>query len=75
MPETSASPQRPASPDVAPEAAGTARGSSRVRLARLRDFALIPAVIVIAIVGQIVNPIFLQGDNLINILQTMSEVS
>jgi simple sugar transport system permease protein len=46
-----------------------------VRLARLRDFALIPAIIVIAVVGQIVNPIFLQGDNLINILQTMSEIS
>ncbi|NUP01399.1 MAG: ABC transporter permease [Nonomuraea sp.] len=47
----------------------------RIRLARLRDFALIPAVIAIAVVGQIVNPIFLQGDNLINILQTMSEIS
>jgi simple sugar transport system permease protein len=41
----------------------------------LRDFALIPAIIAIAVVGQIVHPIFLQGDNLINILQTMSEIS
>ncbi|MCG5212598.1 ABC transporter permease [Streptosporangium sp. KLBMP 9127] len=49
--------------------------AGRIPIARLRDFALIPAVIVIAIVGQIVNPIFLQGDNLINILQTMSEIS
>ncbi|MEV0354109.1 ABC transporter permease [Nonomuraea sp. NPDC050680] len=51
------------------------RARPQVRLARLRDFALIPAIIVIAIVGQIVNPIFLQGDNLINILQTMTEIS
>jgi len=51
------------------------RARPQVRLARLRDFALIPAIIVIAVVGQIVNPIFLQGDNLINILQTMSEIS
>ena len=28
----------------------------------------------IAIVGQIVNPVFLQPDNLINVLQTMSEI-
>ncbi|MEV1241684.1 ABC transporter permease [Nonomuraea sp. NPDC049750] len=51
------------------------RARPQVRFARLRDFALIPAIIVIAVVGQIVNPIFLQGDNLINILQTMSEIS
>ncbi|WP_433516092.1 ABC transporter permease [Nonomuraea sp. CA-143628] len=51
------------------------RARPQVRLGRLRDFALIPAIIVIAVVGQIVNPIFLQGDNLINILQTMSEIS
>ncbi len=60
----------PATESAAPE-----RERPRVRLARLRDFALIPAIIVIAVIGQIVNPIFLQGDNLINILQTMSEVS
>ena len=29
----------------------------------------------IAIVGQIVNPVFLQTDNLINVLQTMSEIA
>ncbi|WP_169950849.1 ABC transporter permease [Microbispora sp. H11081] len=57
----------------APEEAGRRRPP--IRLARLRDFALVPAIIVIAIVGQIVSPIFLQSDNLINILQTMSEIS
>jgi len=55
--------------------AAAERGRPRIRAARLRDFALIPAIVAIAVVGQIVNPIFLQGDNLINILQTMSEIS
>ncbi|MEW9551957.1 ABC transporter permease [Nonomuraea sp. NPDC050783] len=60
----------PATGSAAPQ-----RERPRLRLARLRDFALIPAIVAIAVVGQIVNPIFLQGDNLINILQTMSEIS
>ncbi|MFJ9120204.1 ABC transporter permease [Streptomyces sp. NPDC102394] len=47
----------------------------RMPLARLRDLALVPAIVVIAIVGQIVNPVFLQADNLINVLQTMSEMA
>ncbi|MGS2648670.1 ABC transporter permease [Streptosporangium sp. G12] len=59
----------------APESDAPRQERPRVRLARLRDLALIPAIIVIAVVGQIVHPIFLQGDNLINILQTMSEIS
>ncbi len=47
----------------------------RIAFARLRDLALIPAIIVIAIVGQLVSPVFLRGDNLINVLQTMSEIA
>ncbi|NUR60590.1 MAG: ABC transporter permease [Catenulispora sp.] len=47
----------------------------RIAFAKLRDFALVPAIIVIAIIGQIVNPVFLQKDNLINVLQTMSEIA
>ena len=43
-------------------------------VARLRDFALVPAIIVVMILGYIVNPIFLHKGNLILILQTMSEV-
>ncbi|WP_117214922.1 ABC transporter permease [Allorhizocola rhizosphaerae] len=46
-----------------------------VALARLRDLALVPAIILIAIVGQIISPVFLAPDNLINIGQTMSEVA
>jgi simple sugar transport system permease protein len=47
----------------------------RIALARLRDVALIPPIILIAIIGQFVNSVFLQTDNLINILQTMSEIA
>ncbi|MFI9562804.1 ABC transporter permease [Streptomyces rishiriensis] len=61
----------------APEARAkrTALLGGRIPLARLRDLALVPAIVVIAIVGQIVNPVFLQADNLINVLQTMSEMA
>lgn len=53
----------------------TALLGGRIPVARLRDLALVPAIVVIAIVGQIVNPVFLQTDNLINVLQTMSEMA
>jgi simple sugar transport system permease protein len=46
-----------------------------IALARLRDVALVPAIVIIAIVGQIISPVFLAPENLINILQTMSEVA
>ncbi|MEV0407937.1 ABC transporter permease [Actinoallomurus sp. NPDC050550] len=45
------------------------------RLARLRDLALVPAIIVIGIVGYFVNPVFLHWDNLVNVLQQQSEIS
>lgn len=66
----------PASQRGTPEAAeaGTAR-PRRLRLARLRDLVLVPAIVVIAIVGQLINPVFLNRDNLINVLQTMSEIA
>src|SRR5881392_3007967 len=44
-------------------------------IARLRDLALVPAIVAVAIVGFIVNPVFLQSDNIINVLQSMSEIS
>ncbi len=74
MPETTAArPTTDGSPGSPAE--GGERRRATLRLARLRDFALVPAIIAIAVVGQIVNPIFLRSDNLINILQTMSEIS
>ena len=51
------------------------RPAGRLAVARLRDLALVPAIVLIAVVGQIVNPVFLQPDNLINIGQTMSEIA
>jgi simple sugar transport system permease protein len=50
------------------------RAERRLALARMRDFTLVPAIIAIAIVGYIVNPVFIQFDNINNILQSMSEV-
>jgi simple sugar transport system permease protein len=50
-------------------------GGRRIAFARLRDLALIPAIVVIAIVGQFVSPVFLRADNLINVLQTMSDIA
>ena len=61
-------------PDVGAPAAGRRPGPRAVVLARLRDLALVPAIIAIAVVGYGVNPVFLNGDNLVNILQTMSEI-
>ncbi|MGW4644289.1 ABC transporter permease [Sphaerisporangium sp. NPDC004334] len=77
MPETTTAPSGTGRPPDSPSSEGTGPGRRRAgpRLARLRDLALVPAIIVIAIVGQVVHPIFLQADNLINILQTMSEIS
>jgi simple sugar transport system permease protein len=63
-------------PETAP-AATTPAGGARlgaIPLARLRDLALVPAIVVMAIVGQIVNPVFLHEDNIVNVLQTMSEI-
>ncbi|MGW5717081.1 ABC transporter permease [Amycolatopsis sp. NPDC003865] len=57
-----------------PEAA-VARSPRRIAFARVRDFALVPGIIAIAVVGQLVNPVFLQYDNVLNILQTMSEIA
>jgi simple sugar transport system permease protein len=54
------------------------RSSDRRRapaLARLRDVALVPAILVVAVVGWIVSPVFLSSDNLINVLQSMSEIA
>src|SRR5664279_1834486 len=58
----------------APSGAGHENTSRSPALARLRDLALVPAIIAIAIVGYVINPVFLNSDNVINILQTMSEI-
>jgi simple sugar transport system permease protein len=63
-----------ASAPAAPPEPSSGKFLGRVPLARLRDLALVPAIIVMAIIGQIVNPVFLHSDNLLNVLQTMSEI-
>ncbi len=62
-------------PPVDTADAGSARTSGRTLImARLRDVALVPAIVAIAIVGYVVNPVFLSSSNIVNILQTMSEI-
>src|SRR3954451_1857276 len=62
--------------DAEPSAtAAPVPGARRLALARLRDLALLPGILAIAVVGQLVNPVFLQYDNVLNILQTMSEIA
>lgn len=63
---TVGSPAAPPSPPPSP--------STNLALARLRDLALIPAIIAVAIVGSIISPVFLSSDNIINVLQSMSEI-
>jgi simple sugar transport system permease protein len=59
----------------APTEPAAPRPPRRIAFARVRDFALVPGIIAIAVVGQLVNPVFLQYDNVLNILQTMSEIA
>ena len=69
MSETLSTTTAPAAPPPAPPHRRT------LALGRLRDLALVPAIIAVAVVGFIVNPVFLQSDNIINVLQSMSEIS
>lgn len=61
-------------PPVAPTPSSR-RARGAIAVAKLRDLALIPAIVVICVIGQLVNPVFLRYDNLINVLQTMSEIA
>ncbi|GGM24602.1 sugar ABC transporter permease [Micromonospora sonchi] len=71
MSETLSTTARP--PAAPPSPPGTS--SRSLAIARLRDLALVPAIIAVAIVGSIVNPVFLSADNIINVLQSMSEIA
>jgi len=70
----------------ATEAAGTAdtaqavlaaRGTARRRadLSRLRELSLLPAILVLGLIGFIVSPAFLTSDNLIGVAQQSTELS
>ncbi|WFE66427.1 ABC transporter permease [Micromonospora sp. WMMD714] len=61
---------------ASPPAPPPARPPSRhLALARLRDLALVPAIVAVAIVGWIISPVFLSTDNVVNVLQSMSEIA
>jgi simple sugar transport system permease protein/ribose transport system permease protein len=51
------------------------RNASNLRLARLRDFTLVPVIIVLLVVGALISPVFLSSANLINVLQQQTELS
>ena len=51
------------------------RVRSGLQLARLRDFALLPAIVLLFVVGAFVDPAFATADNLINILYSKSELA
>jgi simple sugar transport system permease protein len=51
------------------------RRTRGLRIARLRDLALVPAILGMMVVGWIVSPAFLSWTNLQNVLQQQSEIS
>lgn len=61
------------SPDAA--AVAPASGHRQFRLARFRDLALVPAVIVLMVVGALLDPTFLTSGNLIGVLQQQSALA
>ncbi|MFC0546833.1 ABC transporter permease [Kutzneria chonburiensis] len=58
--------------DVSTPVAAAAR--PRLQVARLRDLALLPAIVVLLIVGFIASPIFLTTGNLLDVVQQQSEL-
>ncbi|GIF76344.1 ABC transporter permease [Asanoa siamensis] len=60
---------------VATPDAPAARRLRGPRLARMRDLALVPAIIVLVLVGALIDPVFLSSANIINVLQQQTELS
>jgi len=58
-----------------PTPAGPASPRSRLRLARFRDLALVPAILLLVVVGAIIDPVFLSKANMINVMQQQTELS
>lgn len=66
--------------DLSPTAAGplppdSPRARPRLDLGRFRDLSLVPAILVLMLIGFIVSPAFLTYDNLIGVLQQSTELS
>ena len=55
--------------------ASTASAPSRLRLARFRDLALVPAILLLVLVGAVIAPVFLSSDNIVNVIQQQTELS
>jgi simple sugar transport system permease protein len=64
---------QPAPSTTAPAAADTAR--RRPGLGRFRELSLVPAILVLGLIGFIVSPAFLTADNLIGVAQQSTELS
>jgi ribose/xylose/arabinose/galactoside ABC-type transport system permease subunit len=60
-------------PVAAPPRAGL--GERGIQLARFRDLALVPAILLLAVVGTLVDPVFLSASNIIDVLQQQTELS
>jgi ribose/xylose/arabinose/galactoside ABC-type transport system permease subunit len=45
------------------------------RLGRMRDLALVPAILVLILVGALIDPVFLSTANIVNVLQQQTELS
>src|SRR6266545_2464630 len=50
-------------------------GERGIQLARFRDLALVPAILLLAVVGTLVDPVFLSASNIIDVLQQQTELS
>lgn len=50
-------------------------GLGRLPLARLRDLALVPAILLLVVVGAVIDPVFLSGANITNVLQQQTELA
>ncbi len=74
---------RPVEPDSTVDAGGAAgehragwpAGGGRLRVLRLDQFALLPAVVLAIVIGAFVNDAFLTETNIVNILRQSSELS
>ncbi|SDU43075.1 ABC transporter permease [Jiangella alkaliphila] len=69
MTETTVATERPGGPG------GRMPRRPSLRFARLRDLALLPAIVVLLVIGALVDPVFFTSGNLINVLQQQTELS
>lgn len=73
MTETSVAPPAPMPPDS--EAPGASRRAFSPRMAQMRDLALVPAILLLLVVGSVIDPVFLTSQNLLNVLQAQTPLA